>query len=360
VNAQIDQHGTPLSVALLPDIRNEACSNHKSLTRVLLACGRRIEIQESDFTALVTQTNKHRWTEDYFELLLEYDPSMKPPSGNIANAIVAGPKGSAGAAIKVLKLLVEDHGSILATEDMLRTVRDPEVLEFLLQERFTCQITTEILEAAAAKEFTIDYAFDILVTESRILTALRAGLPKGTWQTANLSGATKKLVQSLLERNSNLAITDGVLRSAYYYENMQSLLRYGSEKSVPQDVLDAASSDGSMKQNMIPLLLGHDPSLRICPSLNTKAMLGGYGMVLPLEALLNHDPDLVITEEAILSAVTANQRDESKRHVAEVLLAHGRKIDFNENIRSAIDGCMGYHNQKQLRSLWYSLEKHAL
>jgi len=192
------------------------------------------------------------------------------------------------------------------------------------------------------------------------LTALRAGLPKATRQMASLSGATKKLVQSLLERNSNLAITDGMLRSAYYYEDMQSLLKHGSEKSVPQDVLDAASSDGSMSKDLIPLLLGHDPSLRICPSLITRAMLNCYGMVPPLEVLLNHDPDLVITEEAILSAVTANQRDERKRHVAEVLLAHGRKIDFKENVRSAIDECMGYHNQKQLRSLWYSLEKHAL
>jgi len=370
VNAQIDHHGTPLSVALLYDIRNEGCWNRESLTRVLLACGRKIEIQESDLKAAATQRTRRlrTGTDNYFELLLEYDPSMEPPSGNIVNAVVASPIGLAGAASKVLKLLVEHHGSILVTEDMLRTVHDPEVLGFLLQERLTFQITPEILEAAAAKEFTgrrllqlmIDYAFDIPVTESTILTALRAGLPKATRQMASLSGATKKLVQSLLERNSNLAITDGMLRSAYYYEDMQSLLKHGSEKSVPQDVLDAASSDGSMSKDLIPLLLGHDPSLRICPSLITRAMLNCYGMVPPLEVLLNHDPDLVITEEAILSAVTANQRDERKRHVAEVLLAHGRKIDFKENVRSAIDRCMGYHNQKQLRSLWYSLEKHAL
>ena len=65
--------------------------------------------------------------------------------------IVARQTRSAGATIKVLKLPVEHHGSILVTEDMLRTFQNSELLEFLLRERLTCQIAPGILEAAAVK-----------------------------------------------------------------------------------------------------------------------------------------------------------------------------------------------------------------
>ena len=77
VNAQIDQRGTPLSVALSHDIKNKPWSNHESITKVLLACGRRIEIQESDLKVAATQRIKYpRRIDNYLNLLLEYDPSM--------------------------------------------------------------------------------------------------------------------------------------------------------------------------------------------------------------------------------------------------------------------------------------------
>ena len=358
VNASWGEHGSPLAAAVSRDCRLvEPYAENRAVVDLLLQCGDRLRIREHDLVATAAMS-AFSSCEHYLKLFLEHDKTVQITE---AVVIAALDNLSGFSEVGVLPLLLERDGGLGITEAMLKAAAHPKVMKTLLHHSPICRITPEILEAAAMKDFAplenmlllIAHDRDIHVTEGVIVAALKAT----NRYNPGLSESTCSVIQLLLDRNRELEITEAMLKAASQPLDLKALLEHGPRMSVTEDVLKAAASRYTEGETIVKLLLEHDRNIKITPGLVLEASRMTRGAAEFMTVLLKHDPDLPITEEVLLAIVKTRRSDRDTQRLVELLLQYDKKLIFNEEIRTVLEGKYRSRNQKNLKSLCYQLEK---
>jgi hypothetical protein len=76
-----------------------------------------------------------------------------------------------------------------------------------------------------------------------------------------------------------------------------------------------------------------------------------------IETLLEHDPTLEIGQEQLLSMIKGPELKEHKRQTVELLVKHGKTLDFTLEISEALDEKYQSHSDKDLKECFYKLKR---
>ncbi len=76
-----------------------------------------------------------------------------------------------------------------------------------------------------------------------------------------------------------------------------------------------------------------------------------------MTTLLEHDPNLDITENVVSAITRSYLPNDDKQRMVELLLRYEKKIEFNEEVRTAIDQSFQGGRYKHLKALVYKLER---
>lgn len=120
--------------------------------------------------------------------------------------------------------------------------------------------------------------------------------------------------------------------------------------------------NGSVKKNvrakMLCLLLRHDFDLKLTPDLVAETIFSSQSCD-TLDAFLTHDPNLAITEPLFLKIFGESSwtGGRERKEFADVLIKHGKKLNFTQGIRDAIDGAYQKASDRDTRQKFYNLEE---
>lgn len=348
VNASGGQHGSPLAAAITGDnvtIVSQAGSH--AIVELLFQYGDRIQIRECD---LFAAAGKHPYSsqQSYIKYFLEYDKTLLAT----APVIITAAKNRSTLGGETLRLLLKRDGGLGVTEAMLKAATKSEIMKVLLKHRPVCQITTDILVAAAQKlreaqklmQLLFEHEPDIPITEAVILAMLE-------WR--NMPSSSENLLELLFERNKELEVTEAMLKAAKSSNDMQVLLKHAPDMRVTQDVLVASSNKDP---KLVILLLKHDKTVKIPPVLLRCYQVLGSPGISYMTTLLEHDPSIYIAPEVISAIASGYLADEDKQRFVELLLRYEKKIEFNEEVRTAIDQKFFGSRYNHLMALFYKLE----
>lgn len=248
---------------------------------------------------------------------------------------------------KDLSLLLSRSGGFGVTASMLKAVTEASVMAVLLKHRPICKITSEILEANTEWEcvqMLLAHDQDVKPTERTIIHALKSS----DIRRFPLNG-NKITLDDLLDRNSDLQVTQEMLKFASDPEDMKCLLaRFSPQNRIPESVVLAAINKRSHGTELLRLLLNHDKAFKVSPKVIQQALLKSW-VVNIFEVLLEHDPDIEITAEIFLRMFgTEFDSEQRKEKLIELMNKHGKKVVFTEEITSAIDRSYPPHKQQAM------------
>jgi hypothetical protein len=75
--------------------------------------------------------------------------------------------------------------------------------------------------------------------------------------------------------------------------------------------------------------------------------------------LLDHDPTLEISQEQLLSMIKVRGGHKGKRQIVELLVRHGKTLDFTPEVGVALDEKYQSHSDKDMKELFYKLKRQA-
>ena len=353
-NAYDDEHGSALSAAV--PTGNDTSQSHDSgssaecraTVELLLRHGDELQIRECDLMAAASC----RSAEDgkyYMKLFLEHDQSIRATESVIVQAITSFDPYSPNPG--TLPRLLERDGELGTTPTMLKAARKPEVMRILLEHKPVCELNADILEAAAKqynhrlKLVKLLLARDphIPITEAAVLASLRA--------------SDGDLLELLFDCNGRLEITEAMLKAAETTADMKLLLRRRrKELPISSKVLEAAAFR-DRGGALVRLLFEHDKSAKITPPMVEQALRYCERSKPLIETLLEHDPTIEIGQEQVLSIIKRIELYEEKRQLVKLLVQHGKTVEFTAEIKLALDEMYQGHGAKDLKELFYKLEK---
>ncbi|KAL2007419.1 hypothetical protein VTN00DRAFT_8857 [Thermoascus crustaceus] len=147
--------------------------------------------------------------------------------------------------------------------------------------------------------------------------------------------------------------TEAMIKAATTASDLKTPLKHAPpEVSVTTDILEVVISD-SKDDKVLELLFNRVKDLHVSPSLVLKAIERPRLKLYAISTLLERDPDLIITEEMLITALKTYYSQE----LIELFVRHKKKLRFTEKIRAAIDQCFSNTSQKKMKELCYELEK---
>jgi hypothetical protein len=289
-------------------------------------------------------------------LFLEHDQSVRATEPVIVQVIVNF--GGYPSRLRTLPRLLERDGGLGTTPTMLKAAEEPEVMRMLLEHKPVCELTAEILEAAAAKRCSDHFELvklllahnpKILITEAAVMAALGHKYSRGS---------DGNLLKLLFDCNSELEITDAMLKAAEETPDMKLLLeRRRKELPISSEVFEAVASHYHKSGALVRLLLEHDKSIKITPPVVQGAITYYCDSEPLIETLLEHDPTLEIGQEQLLSMIKGHGRHEGKRRIVELLVKHGKTLDFTPEVSVALDEEYQSHSDKDMKEFFYKLKR---
>ena len=360
VNAYDEKHGSPLAAAASADNgtfpRNKARSSVecRAIVELLLRHEDRVQIRECDLLAAASCMSSAD-DEYYMRLFLEHDQSVRATEPVIVQAIVNF--GGYSSRFRILPRLLERDGGLGTTPTMLKAAKEPEAMRMLLEHKPVCELTAEILEAAAKRyshhfelvKLLLAHNPKILITEAAVMAALGHRYSGG-------SGGN--LLELLFDCNSELEITEAMLKAAETIPDMKLLLeRRRKDLPISSEVFEAAASRYRESGALVRLLLEHDKSIKITPPVVQRAITYYHDSESLIETLLEHDPTLEIGQEQLLSMINGRGGHKGKRQIVELLVKHGKTLDFTPEVSAALDEKYQSHSDKDMKECFYKLKR---
>jgi len=305
VNAYDEKHGSPLAAAAstsndtIPRNKTRSSAECRAIVELLLRHGDKVQIRECDLLAAASCRSSADG-EYYMSLFLEHDQSVRATEPVIVQAIVNF--GGYSSDFKTLPRLLERDGGLGTTPTMLKAAEGPEVMRMLLEHKPVCELTAEILEAAVGRysnhfelvKLLLAHNPKIFITEAAVLAALGHKYSKGS---------DGNLLELLFDGNSELEITDAMLKAAENAPDMKLLLEHRrKELPISSEVFEAVASRYRNSGTLVYLPLEHDKSVKITPPVVPRAITYYLDPGL-IETLLEHDPTLEIGQEKFLSMI---------------------------------------------------------
>ena len=248
---------------------------------------------------------------------------------------------------------------------MLAAAGTPEIMWALLKHRPVCRISSNILAAAGSQgnngrelmQLLFDHEADIQITDTVMIAALNSNRLSYRYEVdLKRLELTERLVELLFERNIDLEVTDAMLKAANTPNDLQVLLKRAPNMRVTEDLLLAAASKLS-GHALVKLLLDHDKTVKTHVAVlfcHLSMIDNDYTAF--MTTLLEHDPELHIPSDAFADLVKLTTPFE-RMQLAELLLKYEKKVDFTEEVRTAIDQQFQGYRYKDAKALFYKLER---
>jgi ankyrin repeat protein len=360
VNAYDEKHGSPLAAAVstgngtFPRNKNRSLAECHAIVELLLRHGDKVQIRECDLLAAVSCRSSADG-EHYMRLFLEHDQSARATEPVFVQAILNF--GGYSSRFRTLPRLLERDGGLGTTPTMLKAANEPEVMRMLLEHKPVCELTAEILEAAAKQcsghfelvKLLLAHNPKIPITEAAVMAALELKYPRGS---------DGNLLKLLFDCNNELEITEAMLKAAETTPDMKLLLeRRRKELPISSEVIEAVASRYCKSGALVRLLLEHDKSIKITPPVVQRAITYYHDSEPLIETLLEHDPTLEIGQEQLLSMIKGHGGREDKRQIVELLVKHGKTLDFTPEISVALDEEYQSHSDKDMKECFSKLER---
>jgi len=362
VNAYDETHRSPLAAAVsigndtFPRNKTRSSAERRAIVELLLRHGDKVQIRECDLLAAVS-CRPLTDSEYYMRLFLEHDQSVRATDPVIVQAIVKF--GGYSSRFRTLPRLLERDGGLGTTPTMLKAAKEPEVMRMLLEHKPICELTAEILEAAAQGysdhfelvKLLLAHNPKILITEAAVMASLGQKYSRGS---------DGNLLELLFDCNSELEITEAMLKAAEKTPDMKLLLeRRRKEPPISPEVLEAVASHYRESGALVCLLLEYDKSIKVTPPVVQRAITYYHDSGSLMETLLDHDPTLEIGQEQLFSMIKGRGGHKCKRQIVELLVRHGKTLDFTPEVSVALDEKYQSHSDKDMKELFYKLKRHA-
>lgn len=254
-----------------------------------------------------------------------------------------------------LRLLLERSGGLGITEHMLMVGPCLDTWTVLFQNFPVCEISPTILENQrdlGSFEFLLNIAENVDITEGVVLKAIDLSrfYP---WRRS-----TTSVLATIWERKPSIVVTQSMLKTAMVTSVLDFLLRhFGPANGMLQDVAfsivgrrDSLINDAA---DMLCLLLRHDLQIKLSSEMVGKVMRCANDCT-TLESFLTHEPGLAITEELFLETFGSRRMGHPGMMAAfaEILRRHGKKVNFTQKMRDAIDSA---NIDMQTKKMFYDL-----
>lgn len=261
-------------------------SDKEATRHMLMDLTKKVEITQRDLLAVVKKSCLGP-SKNILRQILEYDKNIVVSEDVIVAAVEKSVPD-----VDMIHALLKRNGGAGVTETMLKRAAHNSAIEALLSHEPICRITLEILQAQSKRKFIktlLDYDQTILPTEALVLSALRTAKFFDYWTPATI-------LQALWERNTNLRVSEEMLKAAKTPKDVQFLLTKRQPSSpISIDVLRAALNRFMNDGQMLLLLLQHDTTAKV-PSEVVLPALGSFQGVDILQVMLERDPETPITE----------------------------------------------------------------
>lgn len=269
-----------------------------------------------------------------------------------------------------ISLLMQRCGSPCITEEMIKAARNHYRLKDLLKCGPLCKITPEILQSLRDVEsikLVLERDAEVAVTEGVILRALELNKDRSRSYRSQKRRSENGVLELLLERKPQLAVTQDMLKAARCHQDLKILLkRLEPGTSVPDDVVAAVSKlpQGEAFRGM-RILLKFDPTIRLSPKLALGMMGSHIGVAERIDALmmlLAHDPALPITPGMFLRVfgtrgeVFLHGRSSTRSKLARLMREHGKRVVFTEEVKAAFDQAFPHPDDVESAEQFYGLQ----
>jgi ankyrin repeat protein len=351
VNAESDSHSTPFSETISASYLYGSYESFKAnLQRIieLLLQQDQFRVQEFDLISAAQSYD----ASIILPLLLDHKSAPK-----ISEFVLVSVIKKFYDPIPALELFFQHDASLAVTPAMIVEVKTREVMKYLLNRQKICPITSEILYSAGRGnrellEMLIDHEGDVSVTEDLLATVLRC-----TYDSRSLtSRRDRNMIVDLLERDTDLQITETMLKTCVGSEDMEILLERVVGMRITPEILVAASKTFRGAQDLVPLLLEHDKTVQVpqeVPSLEYQS--NRHKVVKFMTVVLERSSDLAISAELLTGIFSDSAlRCDVQQEIAELLFQYEKKVVFSDKLRKAIDE--GFNDSPSVRDMLYKLE----
>lgn len=314
----------------------------KEATRhMLMDSAKKVEITQRDLLVVVTKSCLEP-SKTILRQILEYDKNIV-----VSEDVIVAAVEKSDPDVDMIHALLKRNGGVGVTETMLKRATHNSAIEALLSHKPICRITLEILQAQRKRKSIkalLEYDQTILPTETLVLSALRAVNLFDYWDPATI-------LEALWERNTNLRVSDEMLKAAYTPNDLQFLLTKRQPSSpISIDVLRAALNPFMNDGRLLLLLLQYDTTAKV-PSEVILPALGSFQGVDILQVMLERDPETPITEDMFLRLFGSGpfySDEERRKRLVEVLQDAGKMIEPTEKIREAIERAYSDSSQTKI------------
>ena len=353
VNATDSEGRSPLNRSLTEledsgrrgDRRREA----KSAFAILCQEAKGIKVNEEDFVVAA----RLRRPETALATLLEIDPEAV-----LSERMMCAYLARYLPEEKTFEQLMEWDKRVIITKEMLKAVAVPAEMAFLLKHPLDMEVSTDVLMAQkdiGCIELLLDASPDVRSTEELVFKILESRL-RG-------DGDKELVLKKVWERNSDLRVTEDMLRAAKDAPYLKFLFEHAQQDVSVIDMMDdlLQKTLGKHDRNahqMRELLLRHSPSHKVTPAMKLK-IISDYPEIESLAILLDHEPDTVITTKMlapIFDHVPSFGKN-SKVKLLEFLKGRQKKLIFTKSMRDMIDTAFQDQSQAAMKGAYYKLRE---
>ncbi len=256
---------------------------------------------------------------------------------------------------EIIKLLMQRSGGIGVTAKMLEAVQSYYDLKELLKHKPVCRITPEILksqECLRSMKLLLDIDPETPVTEEVIFRALEIAIDSNRWYRW-LKEDGKSVLETLFDRNPDIAVTQEMLQAGRYAADMEILLKHLEPGTrISTDVV-AAVSKIKLQDAYLTMrsLLKFDPSIKLDPEMALQ-LVKYPNAIDALEMLLKHDPSMPVTEEMFLRIF---EQEDHRKKLANLLHEYEKRLMFTDKMREVIDHAYQCKREAATKKRFYSL-----
>ena len=369
INAYDDGHGSPLAAAAFQvsiSIRysTEPHKKYHTIIEMLLRHEPKVQIKECDLQAAASCACDSD-SDDLVRRFLRHDQSAEATE-SVTTTFIKNNRLYGGRLETLQRLLKHDRG-LGVTPAMLKATEAADVMEALLKHKPICEVTGDVLESAASRDFgslelvklLLAHSPSIPITDATIIAALE-------------HGRYNSMLGVLLDHHKGVKITHEMLEAVKSRYDMELLLqRRTEEQTISSKILEKAAKRYGEGASLVSLLLKYDKSLKITPTVVHAAMVSSTRRYVFLNAILEHDPTLTITEEDVIGLIKTyklelrlveywsyeNRSNGDQEDILGLLTQHGKTVEFTVEITKALNECFSSHSDKTIKERFYELER---
>lgn len=328
--------------------------------KMLLQYAPGLQIRDADLVLAAQVPSDHLCSskKTALERLLEHSPELPVTQGVIAAIVPLDyPRD------KVLKTVLQRANGVEITTDILKSVRKLQTLEVLFQFQPQCEISPEVFAAFARVDREGPYLLKASLDRYPQATLTPGTVLSFLEQCEGYRRCNSSLVdilQTMLDRAPDMAITDNMLMAVAYPDQLRLLLSIYRNNLVADNVLASVFSDSYKKDGvqLLKVFFNHFPIVKI--GQETFYACLKERAIDALELLFEQDPSFSLPRDLpsiLIAELRTGDRTRELSVFAEVFHRYGKSVEFTHENRRDIDELLQLQSENDLKRLLLTLER---